>query len=297
MSGRRPRFVLGTAALTLAAGAFLPQSALADLLAPDSPASPQAEATRVAYIVAVVATLLLALAAVGALLRAARGRKDAGDAAPRRTRGTSRVQRRVGGALGIGVLVLFVFGVVFTERARDVDASESEADPVTIQVDGQQWIWRYEYPAPEDTPDNYSADAPFSYYDLYVPVDTPITLEIGSVDVMHRWHVPALARAADAVPGDVNTISFTADETGTFYGRSTEYSGAGFATMRTAVHVVTAEEYADFLSGKLDEINQARDAVQDEVAAGTAPGVALQEDTGGEASETGGTSTGTEGAE
>jgi heme/copper-type cytochrome/quinol oxidase subunit 2 len=288
LSGGRPKIVLGFAALTLGACAILPQAALADLLAPDSPASSQAEATRVAYIVAVVATLLLALAAIGALLRAARGRK--GDAAeteaPRRTRGTSRVQRRVGAALGLGVLVLFVFGVVFTERARDVEASESGAEPITIQVDGQQWVWRYEYPAPEDTPDNYSADAPFTYYDLYVPVDTPITLEIGSIDVMHRWHVPALARAADAVPGDENTINFTANETGTFYGRSTEYSGAGYATMRTAVHVLPVEEFDALLAGKLEEINAARGAVQDEVEAGTAPGVALQEDTEGAAAGT-----------
>jgi len=279
LSVRRPRFALGTAALTLGACVVVPQSAAADLLAPDSPASPQAEATWIAYIVAVVASTLLAVAAVAALLRAARGRRDADSDAPRRTRGTTTVQRRVGGALALGAFALFVFGIVFTERARDVEASDSGAEPITIQVDGQQWVWRYEYPAPEATSDGYSADAPFTYYDLYVPVDTPITLEVGSVDVIHRWWVPALARAADAVPGEENTITFTPDEIGTYMGRSTEFSGAGYATMRTAVHVVTPEEYTAFLEGKIEEINEARGAVQDEVAAGTAPGVELQQET------------------
>ncbi len=277
MSGRRPRVALGTAALTLGAFAAVPQIASADLLAPDSPASPQADATRTAYIVAVVVTLLVALAAIGAILRAVRGRGSAAEGEPAGgTRGTPGVQRRVGAGIAVGALILFVFGIVFTERARDVEASDSGAEPITIQVDGQQWVWRYEYPAPEVTPDGYSADAPFSYYDLYVPVDTPITLEVGSVDVLHRWWVPALARAVDAVPGDENTINFTADEVGTYEGRSTEFSGAGFPTMRTAVHVVEPEEYTAFLQAKIDEINLARDAIQEAVAAGTAPGAALE---------------------
>lgn len=256
----------------------MPQLALADLLAPDSPASPQASASRTAYIVVIVVTLLVAVAVIAALLRAVGARRRDDEAAPaRRTRGTTGVQRRVGAGIAVGALALFIFGVIFTERAKDVSASESGAAPLTIQVDGQQWVWRYEYPAPEATSDGYSADAPFSYHDLYVPVDTPITLNISSTDVLHRWWVPALARAADAIPGDENTITFTADETGTFLGRSTEFSGPGTATMRTAVHVVEPDEYTAFLDGKIDEINEARSAVQDAVADGSAPGVALEE--------------------
>lgn len=274
-----PRPSLKTASratvLTLGACAALPQSAFADLLAPDSPASPQSSAMRTMYIIAVVLTLLVALAAIGALLRAARSGR--GDAEPdRRTRGSRGIQRRVGGAIGLAVLVLFVVAVVFTEQARDVEAAESEAEPITIQADGQQWLWRYEYPAPEDTPDDYSADAPFTYYDLYVPVDTPITLEVGSTDVRHRWWVPALARQADAVPGEENSISFIAEETGVYEGRSTEYSGQGYAQMRTEVHVLEQDEYETYIGDRLDEINQAREAVQEAVEAGTAPGVAAE---------------------
>lgn len=263
----------------------MPQLAAADLLAPDSPGSPQAAASRTAYVVMVVLTLLVALGVIAALLRAARGRgTDSGDRV-RRTRGSAAVQRRVGAGLSLAVVVLFVFGIVLTEQARDVEASEAGAEPITIQVDGQQWIWRYEYPAPEDTPDDYSADAPFSYQDLYVPVDTPITLNVSSTDTNHRWFVPGLARSADAVPGKENTVSFVADEVGTYDGSSTEFSGAGFATMRTQVHVVEPEEYADYIDGKIDEINEAREAVQDEVESGRAPGVALQEEVPQEASE------------
>jgi cytochrome c oxidase subunit 2 len=253
-------------ALTLGACAALPPSAFADLLAPDSPASPQSSATRTMYVIAVVVTLLVAFAAIAAVLRAARGR-GGDEEASTRTRGTRGIQRRVGAGIGIAVIVLFVVGVIFTEQATEVDAAEAAGEPITIQVDGQQWLWRYEYPAPEETPDSYSAEAPFGYYDLVVPVDTPITLDVSSVDVRHRWWVPALARQVDAIPGEENSISFVADEVGDYEGRSTEFSGAGFATMRTEVHVVEQEEYEAYLGDRLDDINLAREAVQESVSA------------------------------
>ena len=161
MPGSLVQPLKAAAATALALGAFaaLPQSALADLLAPDSPASPQASATRTAYVIVVVLTTLAALGAIAAVIRAARGGAE-GEEPERRTRGTRGIQRRVGAGIGLGALVLFVVGVVFTEGARDVDASETDAEPITIQVDGQQWLWRYEYPSPEVTPDSYSAEAP-----------------------------------------------------------------------------------------------------------------------------------------
>ena len=97
-------------------------------------------------------TTLVALGVLAALLRAVRGSARRGASRERRTRGTAAVQRRVGVGLGLAALVLFVVGIVFTEQARDVEASESGAEPITIQVDGQQWLWRYEYPDAEDDP-------------------------------------------------------------------------------------------------------------------------------------------------
>lgn len=277
MSGPSRRAGSLAAALTLGVLVAAPQSAFADLLAPDSPASPQSGATRTAFIVVAVLSTLLALGVIAAVLRAVRSGGRSGDEPARRTRGTTSIQRRVGAGLGVGVLILFVFGVVFTERARDVEASTSGAEPITIGVDGQQWVWRYEYPLVTDTSDGYSADTAFSFHDLYIPVDTPVTLDVSSIDVLHRWWVPSLARAVDAVPGDVNSISFVADELGDYEGRSTEFSGPGYATMTTTVHVVEPEEYDAFLEQQVADLNEARDAVQEAVEAGTAPGVALEE--------------------
>lgn len=278
MQAPRRRVAAAASALTAAGLALLPQAASADLLAPDSPATSNASAARTIYVIMGVLALVVSLAVLVAVLRAVRGSRGRDAEPDRRTRGTPEVQRRVGLALGAAALVLFVVGIIFTEQARQVEASDSGAEPLTIQVDGQQWLWRYEYPIEEAAAaDGYSGEEPYTYYDLVVPVDTSIQLSVSSVDVVHRWWVPALGRAVEAVPGEEATFTFTADEVGTYEGRSTEFSGPGYATMRTEVRVVEAEEYEAFLEQRTAAITAARQAVQDRVEAGTAPGVELQQ--------------------
>jgi cytochrome c oxidase subunit 2 len=262
--------VLRSAGIALGALLLLPGSAVADGLAPAAPASPNADDTRIAYIVMVVLALLIALAAIVGLLAAVRG---AGGR--RRTLGTRGVQRRVGGALAVLAAATFVFGVVLTESASeaepagaegletaqlDLEPPPGEAKPLRILVSGQQWLWRYEYP-----------DGTFSYYQLVVPVDTPVILDLESTDVRHRWWVPALGGMFDAVPGSSNQTWFKAEETGTFEGRSTQFSGTGYPAMRAAVTVVEPAEYKAWLEKRAAGIREAQQAVQKRLEAGKAP--------------------------
>lgn len=276
-----PRGRVAALAATLSVGALavLPQAALADVLAPESPASSSASDMRTVYVVMLVVTSLAFIAIVAALLRGvARARRGGdGEVEPaRRTVGTRGIQRRVGIGLGAAALALFVVGIVFAEKSTDADASASGADPIVIQADAQQWLWRYEYPAEVDSPDGFDTQEPYSYYDLFIPVDTPVTLEIGSTDVIHTWSVPALARSVQATPGDSDSVTFVADEEGTYYGASRVFSGPAFPTLRTAVHVVSRDEYDAFLAQRTKDIEAARAAVQEQIDNGTAPGVELE---------------------
>lgn len=229
--------------------------------------------------VALGIVLVVVVALFTGLLRALLHRGEEGEKRQRRVATGPGPQRHVGAALGLVVVVLFVIGVVLTERTGDVAASE--ADPISIEVSGQRWLWRYEYPEADATSDGYSTDTPYSYYDLVIPVDTPITLNVGSTDTIHRWWVPALTRSVDAVPGDTQSVTFVANEEGDYEGRSTEFSGPGYATMRTEVHVVSKDEYDKFLAERTIDIKAGRAAVQKLVDAGTAPGVALEQRGGG----------------
>ena len=169
--------------------------------------------------------------------RAERGRRAAPAAS-----GGRRIQFRVGAVLTVFAAVIFVLGIVFTDKARETPATgaaglaAANSEPLTIEATGQQWLWRYDYP-----------NGAFSYYKLVVPVDTAVELELVSTDVVHTWNVPDLAGKRDAVPGKVNTVFFSADDEGTFDGQSATLSGQAYAAMRTEVEVVSPEEYEDFV--------------------------------------------------
>lgn len=276
MQAVRSRAALVSFAATVAALAVTPQFAAADLLAPDSTASDGAGSARTLYVIMAILAALIVIVVFAAIVRALRTRSttiEAGEDA-RRTRGTGSVQLRVGAGLGVLAIVLFVVGIIFTGKASEVEASANQ--PITIKADAQQWLWRYEYPIKEPSEDGFSADQAYSYQELVVPVDTPITLDISSTDVLHSWSVPALAPTAEAVPGIQGEVNFTATETGTFEGRSTRFSGPGYPTMRTRVIVVEPDEYEAFVKERIDGIKQARAAVQDRVQSGTAPGVRFE---------------------
>jgi len=257
LPGPRTRPLLLAAALALTAGFALPGTAAAFQLAPDSPVSPNADDAAISWWVMFVLATAIAAALIIGLLRAVRG----GDQLGPRTRGTRSIQGRVGAGLALLALAVFIFGIVVTESSRQVEATGPDglqsaqrdvelpegSQPLQIKVSGQQWLWRYEYP-----------DGTFSYYEMVVPVDTAVVLELRSTDVHHRWWVPALGGQFDAVPGQTNQTWFQADEVGTYDGRSTEFSGPATAAMRARVRVVEASEYEAWLEQQATDIEAAQ---------------------------------------
>jgi heme/copper-type cytochrome/quinol oxidase subunit 2 len=233
------------------------------------------------YVVALIVVVNVAL--IGAVLRfrARRGAEARPLAAAR------SAQAWVTGGLAALAAALFTVSVVFTEKARDVAPTGPDglqrasaltedsgaapiggstpppgrsADPLEITATGQQWLWRYTYP-----------NGAFSYYRLVVPVDTAVKLRLVSTDVVHGWYVPALARKADAVPGKTNFTTFRAEETGTYEGRSSTFSGAAYASDRIAVEVVSPPEYESFIKDQKRGIQESQDIVARQLEGGETP--------------------------
>jgi cytochrome c oxidase subunit 2 len=253
------------------------------LLGLETAHSPNAEdisnAYRVMLVVAgaLVVVINAALLAVLFRFRAARGKQ------PSRFRGRGRTQVRVAGVLGLGAVALFVFGVVYTEKAKDVEASGpaglAGASPLKIRAVGQQWIWRYEYPTTVSgaassgaTSGTQTFSDVFSYGELVVPVDTTVELDVDSTDVVHRWWVPSLGGKVDAVPGHLGHTWFKADHEGVYEGQSAGFSGASYAVMRTWVRVVSAAEYQAWVTQQAADIKAAQTAVQAQINSGGPPG-------------------------
>lgn len=270
---------LGALIWALAGGAT---PAAANLISPETPASPNAEEMStlywVGFIVAILGFLAVNLALIGVIrrYRAKRGR-EAEIPDPHRRGG----QLRLGAGLGALALLLFIVGVFFTERAREVpepgpdglqasntllaqksiDIPTGDDAPLVIRATAQQWLWRYDYPR-----------GAFSYYKLVVPVDTPVVLDLVSTDVVHSWFVPELSGKFDAVPGKTNKVVFRADEEGIYEGSSATFSGQGYASMRTAVEAVSPEEYEAYVTELAAGITEAQDRVIEEQGGVNEPG-------------------------
>jgi cytochrome c oxidase subunit 2 len=232
-------------------------------LAPHSPGTDQIDTLLwIGFAVFVIAVLAINVGMLYAMrrYRAARG------TAPQQRVGERRVQVRVAGALAGLAALIFVLSIVFTDKARETPASgdaglqAAGSEPLQIEVTGQQWLWRYDYP-----------NESFSFYKLVVPVDTAVELELGSTDVVHTWSVPDLAPKRDAVPGETSTIAFRADEEGTYGGQSATLSGDAYAAMRTEVDVVSPERYEEFVKTQKQDIQTAQDTVVGLIEGGETP--------------------------
>jgi cytochrome c oxidase subunit 2 len=242
-------------------------------LSPPDAHSPNADELNTLYWVMLVIGLVLLVAINGALValvmrfRSARGRE------PRRLKVRRPAQLGTAGAFGALALVAFVLGVIVTQNGKQVEASGPEglqaasritaqrsldlpavspqSAPLEINACGQQWIWRYEYP-----------DGTYSFYELVVPVDTAVVINLCSIDVVHRWWVPGLGGKFDATPGESNSTWFKADEEGIYDGASYAFSGASYAAMRTRVRVVDVPTYQAWLEEQARGIQEAQDFVQ-----------------------------------
>jgi cytochrome c oxidase subunit II len=187
----------------------------------------------------------------------------------------------------VGAFVILVFITVFTfitlpgiknPSASDIDssgnpvtasnvlyASTDQPDPpkgsasLNLRVDGQQYVWRYQYPGSEKDV--------FSYVDMVVPVGMTVTLEITADDVIHSWWIPKLGGKMDAVPGYTNKTWFKIPESAipegenqvVYNGQCAELCGRNHANMLARVVGMRYPDYKAWVERKAKEIKSARE--------------------------------------
>lgn len=231
-----------------------------------TPHSSGADQINTLLTIGFVAAVILVVAVNAALFYAVRRYRSERGAAPRRLLGGRGLQFRVGAVLTVFAAALFILGVVFTDRAREAPSTgeaglaSAKTEPLQIKATGQQWLWRYEYP-----------NGAFSYYKLVVPVDTAVELQLLSTDVVHTWNVNDLAPKADAVPGKTHKIVFNAEDEGVYKGEASTLSGQAYASMRTAVEVVSPAEYEEFVETQKSDIEEAQERVVGLIENGEVP--------------------------
>jgi cytochrome c oxidase subunit II len=125
------------------------------------------------------------------------------------------------------------------------------ADAMQISVIGRMWSWMHEY-------ENGVQSA-----ELYVPVDKPVKLNLTSQDVLHSYFIPAFKVKQDAVPGVPDLfLWFTAFQTGVYQVFCAEYCGLSHSAMWSKVHVVTQEEFDEWLRVEGEKVVQIAKAAE-----------------------------------
>jgi cytochrome c oxidase subunit II len=230
--------------------------ALAGVVTPESPASPNAKDISSLYSVALYLGLVIFLIVESTLIWSLvrhRGRRGGPEAV--QVRGNTPLE--LGWTLAAALIVLVLATVTFLylggiknpapsgpsglqAQKAQFAAIDQPAPPksggrtLNIQVNGQQYVWRYVYPGQQPT---------FSYYEMVVPTNTTVTLDITSSDVIHSWWIPRLGGKADAVPGYTNHTWFKIKKAGIYKGNCAELCGEGHADMRMQVRAVSPPEY------------------------------------------------------
>ena len=108
-----------------------------------------------------------------------------------------------------------------------------DVEPLVIQTVSMDWKWMFFYP-------EYGIA---TINEVAAPIDRPIKFELTSTEVMNAFHIPAIAGMIYTMASMETTLWAVGNDPGTYEGRSSHYSGAGFSGMAFEFHVL---EQANF---------------------------------------------------
>jgi len=199
--------------------------------------------------VVVIAAFIGVFVVVGTVYAAIRFRARPGrDDRPKQTHGNTALE--VGWTL-LPAVILAVVAVPTISLIFDLNEPK-KPDAVEIIAVGKQWWWQFEYPAQDGEPRVVTAN------EMHVPVGREVFMKLracdpslpGECNVIHSFWVPELNGKRDVMPGRQNTLSFTAEKEGVYFGQCAEYCGLSHANMRFRVIVQSEDEYADWLASQ-----------------------------------------------
>jgi len=122
--------------------------------------------------------------------------------------------------------ILVVIIAVFSVRIW-MTLQNSSGDVLTMESIGHQFKFEFRYP-------NLKSSV---YDEMHVPVDTPVTVQVTSADVIHSFWVPEVRIKYDMVPGLVQSVRFTPHRIGKYRIICTEFCGTNHANMYGTMYI------------------------------------------------------------
>jgi len=224
--------IIQLTAIALVAGAICTVVALA---VPWLPLAAGQEAVRIDFaywfvtIICIVVFSVVASVLTYSVWKFRAGPDDDSDGPP--THGNTRLEIAWTAIPAVLVTAISVVSAVILAQN-----GQAGSNPLIVKVHAQQFAWTFIYPNGQ------------SYGYLTVPTGRHVKLELTTSDVIHSFWVPQLSQKQDAVPGITTSIVITPTRVGTYPVICTELCGLGHALMRSHVDIVSAVDYAKWVS-------------------------------------------------
>jgi cytochrome c oxidase subunit II len=145
-------------------------------------------------------------------------------------------------ALCLFILVLGLAALQVSSSAEENPrtAPAQAANPLVVDVTGEQWVWTFKYPS----------NGGIESDQLYLPVNRAVVFKVTSDDVVHSFWVVQMGIKIDANPDEITTTQTFPQRIGVYDVRCAELCGLLHADMETSAHVVTAAAFQSWLTNQ-----------------------------------------------
>jgi cytochrome c oxidase subunit 2 len=126
---------------------------------------------------------------------------------------------------------------VFVPAAFTVSPANAPAPEITVNITASRFIWQFAYP-------DYSIN---NTYELVVPVDHRLVLDVHSKDVIHSFWVQQWGPKQDAVPGLSPVLRITPTQIGQYTIQCSQLCGHGHTDMTAPVRVVSDTDFVTWV--------------------------------------------------
>ena len=133
----------------------------------------------------------------------------------------------------VPAILLVIVAVPTYITIADQNSPPEDLPQLQVTVVAHQWWWEFDYPDLGVMTAN----------ELHVPVNTAVSLDLRSQDVIHSFWIPKLAGKTDVIPNGGNTMWFVAREPDSYYGQCAELCGIAHAQMRFRVISQSQEDF------------------------------------------------------
>lgn len=142
---------------------------------------------------------------------------------------------------GVPLVIIVVLAVLTWRTTHELDPFkplQSEKKPLVVQAVALQWKWLFIYPEQKIATLNY----------LQIPEKRPINFRITADAPMNSFWIPQLGGQIYAMPGMRAKLHLMASETGVYMGRSSNFSGKGFAGMTFNAVATTEQDFQTWVN-------------------------------------------------